>query len=57
MNGGQRLIVSSWRRLIALKAWGGIVFNQSGTPEPAGTGGGILPSSSAGQRNLSVIGS
>src|SRR4029079_9963185 len=55
-NGGQRLIVSSWRILIALKACAGIAFNHPGKPNEAGIGGGSLPYSSAGQRNLIVIG-
>jgi hypothetical protein len=57
MNGGHRFIVSSSRELIALKALVGIALSQSGTPRFAGTGGGSFPSSSAGQRNLSVTGS
>ena len=48
MNGGQRFIVSSSRKLIALKALIGIALIQSGTPRFAGTGGGSSPSSSAG---------
>src|ERR1700694_4243430 len=56
-KGGQRLIVSSSRILIALKARVGIALSQGGRPSVAGIGGGSLPSSSAGQRNLSVIGS
>jgi hypothetical protein len=54
---GQRLIVSSSRILIALKACVGIALSQPGRPNVAGTGGGSFPSSSGGQRNLSVIGS
>src|SRR5450756_581103 len=57
MNGGHRFTVSSSRELIALKALVGIALSQSGTPRFAGTGGGSFPSSSAGQRNLSVTGS
>src|ERR1700738_2868051 len=56
-NGGQRLTVLSSRPLIALKACDGIALSQSGRPSEAGTGGGNTPSSSAGQRNVSVIGS
>src|ERR1700730_14800996 len=56
-NGGQRLIVSSSRILTALKACVGIALSQPGTPSVAGIGGGISPSSSAGQRNFSVSGS
>src|ERR1700709_588208 len=56
-NGGQRLIVSSSRILIALKACVGIALSQLGRPDVAGIGGGSLPCSSAGQRNLSVNGS
>src|SRR5882724_3920943 len=56
-NGGQRLIVSSSRILIALKACVGIALSQPGRPNVAATGGGSLPSSPGGQRNLSVIGS
>src|SRR5882762_5405141 len=55
-NGGQRLTVFSSCSLIALNATGGIALSQSGRPSAAGTGGGSTPSSSAGQRNLSVIG-
>jgi hypothetical protein len=50
-------MVSSSRILIALKACVGIALSQSGRPNDAGIGGGSFPSSSAGQRNLSVIGS
>src|SRR6266568_2174223 len=56
-NGGQRLIVSSSRILIALKACVGIALSQPGRPNVAATGGGSFPSSPGGQRNLSVIGS
>src|ERR1700752_420157 len=56
-NGGQRLTVFSSRPLIALNAGGGIAFSQSGRPSAAGTGAGSKPSSSAGQRNVSVLGS
>src|SRR6478752_5045011 len=56
-KGGQRLIVSSSRILMALKACVGIAFSQLGRPSEAGIGGGRIPSSSAGQRNLSVMGS
>ena len=37
-----------------MTACGGMVLSQSGSEEEAGTGGGILPSSSAGQRNVRV---
>jgi hypothetical protein len=40
-----------------LKACVGIALSQPGRPNDAGIGGGSFPSSSAGQRNLSVIGS
>src|ERR1700759_2476846 len=55
-NGGQRLTVFSSRPLSALKACGGMDFSQPGSPDEAGTGAGSTPSSSAGQRNLRVIG-
>jgi hypothetical protein len=42
---------------MALKAWAGIVLSQPGTPDDAGIGRGIKPSSSAGQRNVKVTGS
>jgi hypothetical protein len=52
-KGGQRLSVSpTWERT-GLNACAGIALNQSGTPSAAGTGG--SPSSSIGQRNVSVI--
>src|ERR1700760_347385 len=54
-NGGQRLIVFSLRMLMALKACVGIALSQSGRPCEAGIGGGSLPSSPAGQRNVSVL--
>src|ERR1700710_3146529 len=57
INGGQRLTVSPIPELTVLKACGGIALNQSGRPCAAGSGGGIRPSSSAGQRNVSVMGS
>jgi hypothetical protein len=39
-----------------LNACGGIALSQSGSADIAGTGGGSRLSSSAGQRNVSVIG-
>ena len=56
-KGGQRLTVFSSRPLMALNAWAGMVLSQPGTPDDAGIGGGIKPSSSAGQRNVKVTGS
>ena len=56
INGGQRLTVSPMEELTTLNACGGIALNQSGRPSAAGTGAGSRPSSSAGQRNVSVIG-
>ena len=50
-------MVSSSRILSELKAWVGMALSQAGRPIVAGIGGGKLPSSSAGQRNLRVIGS
>src|ERR1700712_724967 len=55
INGGQRLTVSPITELTALNACGGTALNQSGRPSAAGTGGGSSPSSSAGQRNVSII--
>src|SRR3979411_448101 len=55
INGGQRLTVSPIPELTVLNACGGIALNQSGKPCAAGTGGGSSPSSSAGQRKVSVI--
>src|ERR1700754_2847555 len=55
INGGQRLTVSPITELTVLNACGGIALNQSGRPSAAGTGGGSSPSSSAGQRNVSVM--
>src|SRR3954447_26009097 len=55
INGGQRLTVSPITELTALNACGGIALNHSGRPSAAGTGGGSSPSSSAGQRKVSVI--
>jgi hypothetical protein len=40
---------------MALKACVGIALSQPGNPNVAGIGGGIIPSSPAGQRNLSFI--
>ena len=48
MNGGQRLTVSSSRRLIALKACAGMALSQSGRPRVAGIGGGSCPPAPAG---------
>jgi hypothetical protein len=42
---------------MALNACDGIALSQPGRPDEAGIGAGIKPSSSAGQRNVSVAGS
>src|ERR1700709_1352699 len=57
MKGGQRFTVSPIVELTVLYASGGSALNHSGRPAAAGIGGGNSPSSSAGQRKVSVIGS
>src|SRR5258705_1945122 len=56
-KGGQRLIVSSSRILIALKACVGIAFSQPVRHIVACIGDGSFPFSCAWQRNFSVSGS
>ena len=43
--------------LLIMGAIAGMVLSQPGTPDDAGIGRGIKPSSSAGQRNVRVTGS
>ena len=54
-NGGQRLTVSSSRISMPLNICVGIALSQLGKPKLAMIGGGSFPSSSAGQRNSSVM--
>src|SRR5258708_1954788 len=54
MKGGHFLTVECSACRVVLKAFCGIVLNQSGSPSTAGNGRGRIDSSSGGQRNVIV---
>src|ERR1700720_1449103 len=56
MNGGHFLTVICSVCRTVLKAFCGIVLNQSGSPSTAGIGRGRIGSNSGGQRNVTVMG-